>query len=58
MGPYDCRCNIDGLEFERIRGKEVVGLEEGFSVDEVCFAFLELNKDKVLGSNGFSLAFW
>ena len=47
-----------GLDFERIGDEDATRLEEAFSMEEVFSAFLELNKDKAPGLDGFSVVFW
>ena len=52
-----CPC-LNSLEFDSIGVEETARLEEMFSVEEVSSALSELNGDKALGPDGFSLAFW
>ena len=52
-----CPC-LNSLEFDSIGVEEAARLEEMFSVEEVSSALSELNGDKALGPDGFSLAFW
>ena len=42
----------------RLASSEVEGLEILFSEEEVFAALLELGKDKALGLDGFTMAFW
>ena len=42
----------------RLASSEVEGLEILFSEEEVFAALLELDKDKALGLDGFTMAFW
>ena len=41
-----------------LASSEVEGLEILFSEEEVFAALLELGKDKALGLDGFTMAFW
>ncbi|RVW41827.1 hypothetical protein CK203_108407 [Vitis vinifera] len=50
--------SMDSLEFGRSGVEEATRLEEMFFVEEVFLALSELNGDKALGPDGFSLAFW
>ena len=54
----DWRQRIDAFSFEVLEEIEARKLEGVFSEDEVFGALSELNGDKSLGSNGFSMAFW
>ena len=47
-----------GLDFERIKDEDAAKLEEAFIEKKVFSALSELNKDKALGLDGFSIAFW
>ena len=47
-----------GLDFERIKDEDAAKLEEAFIEKKVFSAFSELNRDKALGLDGFSIAFW
>ena len=42
----------------RLASSEVEGLKILFSEEEVFAALLELGKDKALGLDGFTMAFW
>lgn len=53
----DWRPSLKGLDFERIGAKDVVRLEEAFNEGEVFSALFELNGDKALELDGFSIAF-
>ena len=46
------------MEIDRIGSEEAARLEEMFSMEEVYLAISELNGDKALGPDGFSIAFW
>ena len=47
-----------GLDFERIKDEDAAKLEEAFIENEVFSTLSELNRDKALGLDGFSIAFW
>ena len=49
--------SLAGLDFERIRDENVVRLEEAFSEEEVFSALSELNGNKALGPNEFTITF-
>ncbi|RVX22578.1 hypothetical protein CK203_012521 [Vitis vinifera] len=48
----------DGLIFERLEGLDVEGLEKRFTEEEVFGALLSFCREKVLGPDGFPMAFW
>ena len=52
------RANLEGLNFQRINEAEAERLETPFTVDEVFTTLSNLNGDKALGSDGYTLAFW
>ena len=52
------RANIDRLLFEALDTIEARSLEAPFREEEIFSTLKEMNGDKALGSNGFSLAFW
>ena len=52
------RANLEGLNFQRINEAEAERLETPFTVDELFTALSNLNGDKALGSDGYTLAFW
>ena len=54
----DWRINVNGLSFDGLGAQDVAMLEDLFLKKEVFFALSDLSKDKVLGSNGFSMALW
>ncbi|RVX11584.1 LINE-1 retrotransposable element ORF2 protein [Vitis vinifera] len=49
---------MDGLAFNRIDGEEAARLEEAFTEEKVFSALSDMNGDKALGPDGFSLSFW
>ena len=49
---------MDGLDFDRIDVEEAAILEEVFTEEEVFSVLSDLNGDKALGPDGFSLSFW
>ena len=55
--PDGWRPCLNSLEFDSI-GVEEAAMLDMFSVEEVSSALSELNGDKALGPDGFSLAFW
>ena len=50
------RASIDGLSFQTINEDEVARRELPFTVDEVFTSLNDLNGDKALGSDGFTMA--
>ena len=56
--PGGWRLSIAGLNFKEIRRDVTTKLEDLFTVEEVFTALSELNGDKALGLDGFSIAFW
>ena len=52
------RPSIDRLSFMGLDNSEVEGLENPFPEEEVFAALTDLGKDKALGPNGFTMAFW
>ncbi|RVW31161.1 putative ribonuclease H protein [Vitis vinifera] len=52
------RVDIGGLHLHRLSFQEAENLELPFSEEEIHFALLEMNSDKALGSDGFTVAFW
>ena len=49
---------MDGLDFDRIDVEEAAILDEVFIEEEVFSALSDLNGDKTLNLDGFSLSFW
>ena len=49
---------MDGLDFDRIDVEEAAILDEVFVEEEVFSALSDLNGDKTLNLDGFSLSFW
>ena len=49
---------LDGLDFDRIDVEEAAILDEVFVEEEVFSALSDLNRDKTLNLDGFSLSFW
>ena len=49
---------IDGLSFVGLDSSEVERIELPFSEEEVFAALSDLGKDKALGPNGYTMAFW
>ena len=52
------KASIKGLTFARINEGEASNLERPFTEEEVFLALSDLNGDKALGPNGFTIAFW
>ena len=52
------RASPEGLDFSRLDDLVAFTLEEPFTEDEVHSVLLNLNGDKALGSDGFTIAFW
>ena len=50
--------SMDRLEFVRIEEDEQLDLERDFSKEEVVKAFQEMEGDKALGPDGFTMAFF
>ena len=49
---------IDELSFMGLVSSEAEGLEIPFTEEDVFAALLDLGKDKALGPDGFTMAFW
>ena len=58
MKPREWRPNIKIMRFEALDSLDATKLVKPFLKEEVFKALLDLNGDKALGSNGFSMAFW
>ena len=56
--PGGWRANPEGVLFSRLGDREASGLEVSFTEEEVFSALLDLNGDKALGPNDFTVAFW
>ena len=56
MGEW--RPSINGLLLKSLSIENSVKLEEAFTEKEVFEALMDLNRDKALRPDGFSLAFW
>ena len=54
----DWRANVEGLTFSKLEVQEVARLEKPLTEEEVFFAFHELNGEKALGPDGYTVAFW
>ena len=54
----DERPNLSELSFERLEDFEVIGLEKPLMEEEVFEALSGFSRDKALGQDGFSMAFW
>ena len=54
----DWKTDIRRLQLDQLSEQEVEGLEIPFSEAEVHSALIEMNIDKVLGPDGFTVAFW
>ena len=52
------RPSIEGLSLLGLNKREAEGLEIPFSKEEVFAALSDLGKDKALGPDGFTMAFW
>ena len=52
------RASPEGLLFSRLGDREAPGLEVSFIEKEVFSALLDLNGDKALGPDGFTVALW
>ncbi|RVW39400.1 hypothetical protein CK203_099500 [Vitis vinifera] len=52
------KADIGRLQLDQISQQEVENLERPFTEDEIHVALMEMNGDKALGSNGFTMAFW
>ncbi|RVW97660.1 Exocyst complex component SEC8 [Vitis vinifera] len=52
------RVDIEGLHLHRLNFQEAENLEVPFSEEEIHSALLELNGDKALGPDGFTVGFW
>ena len=49
---------MDGLEFARLKEDERLVLERDFSKEEVVQVLQEMEGDKALGPDGFTMAFF
>ena len=58
MEPFGWRPLVDGLEFDSISGEDVEWMERPFDEEEVSSVVRNLNRDKAVGPDGFSLAFF
>ena len=58
IDPGDWRANMEGLIFLKLEDQEAVRLEKPFTEDEVFFALHELNWEKALGPDGYTVSFW
>ncbi|KAL6327158.1 hypothetical protein AAG906_015197 [Vitis piasezkii] len=54
----DWKANIEGLHLEHLSIQEAESLELAFYEEKIHFAFMEMNGDKTLGPDGFTMAFW
>ena len=54
----DWRADIEGLRLERLSSQEAESLELSFFEEEIHSALMEMNGDKALGLDGFTVAFW
>ena len=55
---WEWRANIEGLPFVALTLEEATSLQVPYREEEVFSALREMNGDKALGPNGFSLSFW
>ena len=51
------RANIDGLTFQSINKDEASKIENPFTIEEVFTTLSNLNRDKALSSDGFTMVF-
>ena len=58
IDPGEWKPSIDGLIFERLEVGDVERLEKPFSKEGVFEALADCCREKALGSDGFSMAFW
>ena len=58
IDPGEWKPSIDGLIFERLEVGDVERLEKPFSKEGVFEALADCCREKELGSDGFSMAFW
>lgn len=56
MGKW--RLNIYGMPFKKLSNENSCRLEEVFTEKKIHDALIDLNRDKALRPNGFSLTFW
>ena len=56
MGEW--RASLDGLSFPKIKEEKAPRLEIPFTEEEVFTALNDLNGDKALRSDYFTIAFW
>ncbi|KAL6311685.1 hypothetical protein AAG906_019039 [Vitis piasezkii] len=52
------KADIGRLQLDQISQQEAENLEIPFSENEIQSALMEMNGDKALGSDGFTMAFW
>ena len=52
------RADIEGLHLNRLNSREVDVLEMPFTKEEIYIALMDMNGDKALGPDGFTVAFW
>ena len=58
MDPRSWRPSILGIQFATLDRSEAANLEGIFTEEEVLEALMDMNGDKALGPNGFTVAFW
>jgi hypothetical protein len=58
LEPLSWRPRLDNLEFDRLNGEEVSSLEDPFEEREVREVIKGMDRDKALGLDGFSMAFF
>ena len=52
------KADIGRLQLDQISQQEAENLEIPFSENEIQLALMEMNGDKALGPDGFTMAFW
>ena len=52
------KADIGRLQLDQISQQEAENLEIPFSKNEIQLALMEMNGDKALGPDGFTMAFW
>ena len=52
------RAGIEGLHLQCLNHSEAEALEMPFTEEEIFLALMEMNGDKALGLDGFTVAFW
>ena len=52
------KADIEGLHLQSLNRNEAEVLELPFTEEEIHYALMEMNGDKALGPDGFTVAFW